>query len=178
MGRLSRWEGRLFGIFVRGKAAAGQIVRKTISADSARRPAEGGRSAAGSRGLQGVGRPAGPAPLRGAVGGGLRPPPKTARRAVCPAGRFRFRHRCVKETAGKPTVRAGSDHFLQHGLDAEEAVVLGGALAAAGGDDTLVGRIRQDQSVADGTGLVLFLSGDNLRKGAALNTVQIAELLV
>ena len=50
-------------------------------------------------------------------------------------------------------------------------------LAAAGGDDTLVGRIRQDQSVADGTGLVLFLSGDNLRKGAALNTVQIAELL-
>lgn len=51
-------------------------------------------------------------------------------------------------------------------------------LAAAGGDDTLVGRIRQDQSVADGTGLVLFLSGDNLRKGAALNTVQIAELLV
>ena len=37
MGRLSRWEGRLFGIFVRGKAAAGQIVRKTISADSARR---------------------------------------------------------------------------------------------------------------------------------------------
>ena len=59
--------------------------------------------------------------------------PKTARRAVCPAGRFRFRHRCVKETAGKPTARAGSDHFLQHGLDAEEAVVLGGALAAAGG---------------------------------------------
>ena len=107
MGRLSRWEGRLFGIFVRGKAAAGQIVRRTISADSARRPAEGGRSAAGSRGLQGVGRPAGPAPRSGAVGGGLRPPPKTARRAVCPAGRFRFRHRCVKETAGKPTARAG-----------------------------------------------------------------------
>lgn len=51
-------------------------------------------------------------------------------------------------------------------------------LAAAGGDDTLVGRIRFDQSVADGAGLVLFLSGDNLRKGAALNTVQIAELLV
>ncbi len=50
-------------------------------------------------------------------------------------------------------------------------------LAAAGGDDTLVGRIRQDQSLPDGTGLVLFLSGDNLRKGAALNTVQIAELL-
>ncbi len=50
-------------------------------------------------------------------------------------------------------------------------------LAATGGDDTLVGRIRQDATVPDGTGIQLFLSGDNLRKGAALNTVQIAELL-
>ena len=50
-------------------------------------------------------------------------------------------------------------------------------LAAAGIDDTLVGRIRQDHGVPDGRGLALFLSGDNLRKGAALNTIQIAELL-
>ncbi|WP_328362064.1 aspartate-semialdehyde dehydrogenase [Mycobacterium sp. NBC_00419] len=50
-------------------------------------------------------------------------------------------------------------------------------LAAAGVDDTLVGRIRRDPGVADGRGLALFLSGDNLRKGAALNTIQIAELL-
>ena len=50
-------------------------------------------------------------------------------------------------------------------------------LAAAGIDDTLVGRIRQDPGVAEGRGLALFLSGDNLRKGAALNTIQIAELL-
>ncbi|MGB5112161.1 MAG: aspartate-semialdehyde dehydrogenase [Mycobacterium sp.] len=50
-------------------------------------------------------------------------------------------------------------------------------LAAAGADDSLVGRIRQDQGVADGRGLALFVSGDNLRKGAALNTIQIAELL-
>ncbi len=49
---------------------------------------------------------------------------------------------------------------------------------AAGQDPTFVGRVRQDQSVADGKGLVLFLSNDNLRKGAALNTIQIAELLV
>jgi aspartate-semialdehyde dehydrogenase len=49
-------------------------------------------------------------------------------------------------------------------------------LAAAGGDVTLVGRIRRDPTVAHG--LALFLSGDNLRKGAALNAVQIAELLV
>ncbi len=51
-------------------------------------------------------------------------------------------------------------------------------LQAAGSDPSLVGRIRQDQSVDGDRGLVLFVSGDNLRKGAALNTVQIAELLI
>ncbi len=51
-------------------------------------------------------------------------------------------------------------------------------LHAAGADPSLVGRIRQDQSVDGDKGLVLFVSGDNLRKGAALNTVQIAELLL
>ncbi|AJW42232.1 Aspartate-semialdehyde dehydrogenase [Rhodococcus sp. B7740] len=51
-------------------------------------------------------------------------------------------------------------------------------LQAAGKDDSLVGRIRQDPGVPDGRGLALFVSGDNLRKGAALNTIQIAELLV
>jgi aspartate-semialdehyde dehydrogenase len=50
-------------------------------------------------------------------------------------------------------------------------------LAAAGADDSLVGRIRQDPGVPEGRGLALFISGDNLRKGAALNTIQIAELL-
>jgi aspartate-semialdehyde dehydrogenase len=49
---------------------------------------------------------------------------------------------------------------------------------AAGKDPSFVGRIRQDSSVEGGRGLVLFLSNDNLRKGAALNAVQIAELLV
>jgi aspartate-semialdehyde dehydrogenase len=47
---------------------------------------------------------------------------------------------------------------------------------AAGIDDTLVGRIRGDETVE--CGLALFLSGDNLRKGAALNAIQIAEELV
>ncbi len=51
-------------------------------------------------------------------------------------------------------------------------------LQAAGADPSFVGRIRQDASVADGRGLALFVSNDNLRKGAALNAVQIAELLV
>jgi aspartate-semialdehyde dehydrogenase len=50
-------------------------------------------------------------------------------------------------------------------------------LAAAGVDESLVGRIRQDPGAPDGRGLALFVSGDNLRKGAALNTIQIAELL-
>ena len=50
-------------------------------------------------------------------------------------------------------------------------------LDAAGIDPSLVGRIRQDQSFEDGTGLVMFVSNDNLRKGAALNAVQIAELV-
>ena len=49
-------------------------------------------------------------------------------------------------------------------------------LAAAGIDDTLVGRVRRDPSVEHG--LALFVSGDNLRKGAALNAVQIAEALL
>jgi len=51
-------------------------------------------------------------------------------------------------------------------------------LKAAGTDPTYVGRIRQDESVDGGRGLALFVVGDNLRKGAALNAVQIAELLV
>ena len=51
-------------------------------------------------------------------------------------------------------------------------------LQAAGRDPSYVGRVRQDRSVEGDRGLVLFVSNDNLRKGAALNTVQIAELLV
>ncbi len=51
-------------------------------------------------------------------------------------------------------------------------------LQAAGADPSFVGRIRQDQSVDNNRGLVMFVSNDNLRKGAALNAVQIAELLI
>ena len=51
-------------------------------------------------------------------------------------------------------------------------------LEAAGKDPSFVGRVRADQSVEDGKGLVMFISNDNLRKGAALNAVQIAELVV
>ncbi|NLI19081.1 MAG: aspartate-semialdehyde dehydrogenase [Actinomycetales bacterium] len=50
-------------------------------------------------------------------------------------------------------------------------------LMAAGADPSFVGRVRVDQSVADGRGLAMFISNDNLRKGAALNAIQIAELV-
>jgi aspartate-semialdehyde dehydrogenase len=74
-------------------------------------------------------------------------------------------------------------------LPAKRAVeLLGGApgvvltdvptpLQAAGQDPSYVGRIRQDPGVEHERGLALFVSNDNLRKGAALNTVQIAELV-
>jgi aspartate-semialdehyde dehydrogenase len=50
-------------------------------------------------------------------------------------------------------------------------------LQAAGADPSYVGRVRQDPGVPEGRGLALFVSNDNLRKGAALNAVQIAELV-
>jgi aspartate-semialdehyde dehydrogenase len=51
-------------------------------------------------------------------------------------------------------------------------------LQAAGADPSFVGRVRQDETVDGSRGLSLFVSSDNLRKGAALNAVQIAELLL
>ena len=49
---------------------------------------------------------------------------------------------------------------------------------ASGQDDILVGRIRQDASDPSGKSIVMFVAGDQLLKGAALNAVQIAEVLV
>jgi aspartate-semialdehyde dehydrogenase len=50
-------------------------------------------------------------------------------------------------------------------------------LDAAGRDPSFVGRIRTDQAAPEGKGLIMFIANDNLRKGAALNAVQIAELV-
>jgi aspartate-semialdehyde dehydrogenase len=50
-------------------------------------------------------------------------------------------------------------------------------LQAAGRDPSYVGRLRPDPGVPEGRGLALFVSNDNLRKGAALNAIQIAELV-
>jgi aspartate-semialdehyde dehydrogenase len=51
-------------------------------------------------------------------------------------------------------------------------------LEASGQDNVLVGRIRQDISREDGRGIDLFVAGDQIRKGAATNAVQIAERLI
>jgi len=50
-------------------------------------------------------------------------------------------------------------------------------LQAAGTDPSYVGRLRRDPGVPDDRGLALFVSNDNLRKGAALNTIQLAEII-
>jgi aspartate-semialdehyde dehydrogenase len=52
------------------------------------------------------------------------------------------------------------------------------ATEAAGSDEVFVGRVRQDPSIADGRGIAFWVVSDNLRKGAATNAVQIAEVLV
>jgi aspartate-semialdehyde dehydrogenase len=59
-----------------------------------------------------------------------------------------------------------------------DAVDVPTPLLATGGDACLVGRVRSDTSDPSGRGLSLFVSGDNLRKGAALNALQIAEELL
>ena len=52
------------------------------------------------------------------------------------------------------------------------------ATEAAGSDEIFVGRVRQDPSIPDGRGLAFWVVSDNLRKGAATNAVEIAELIV
>lgn len=63
-------------------------------------------------------------------------------------------------------------------VDNVEANLFPMPLDASGQDDVLVGRIRQDVSREDGRGIDLFVSGDQIRKGAATNAVQIAERLI
>ncbi len=67
---------------------------------------------------------------------------------------------------------------LLAGAPGVELVEVPTPLQAAGKDPSYVGRLRRDEGVEGDRGLALFISNDNLRKGAALNTVQIAELLV
>jgi aspartate-semialdehyde dehydrogenase len=69
-------------------------------------------------------------------------------------------------------------HKILSGAPGVAVVDIPTPLLAAGKDPAYVGRIRQDQSIDGNRGLVLFVSNDNLRKGAALNALQIAELVV
>ena len=69
-------------------------------------------------------------------------------------------------------------HKILSGAPGVTVVDIPTPLLAAGKDPAYVGRIRQDQSVDGNRGLVMFVSNDNLRKGAALNALQIAELVV
>ncbi len=78
------------------------------------------------------------------------------------------------ETEQPLTPEAATDLLRRApGVRLEQFPTPGGA---AGGDDVLVGRIRRDPTAENG--LALFVVGDNLRKGAALNAIQIAELLL
>jgi aspartate-semialdehyde dehydrogenase len=73
-----------------------------------------------------------------------------------------------------------SDRALEllHAAPGVEVVDVPTPLQSAGRDACLVGRVRPDHSDPTGCGLTLFVAGDNLRKGAALNAVQIAEELL
>ncbi len=84
------------------------------------------------------------------------------------------------ETERKLTVEEVKDILRQSPgvllCDDPQADVYPMAIDTVGQDATLVGRIREDDSVPNG--LNLWIVADNLRKGAALNAVQIAELLI
>ncbi|HET6963638.1 MAG TPA: aspartate-semialdehyde dehydrogenase [Acidimicrobiales bacterium] len=80
-------------------------------------------------------------------------------------------------TFGDPIQPARALELLR-AADGVEVVDVPTPLQSAGGDTCLVGRLRADRSDDTGRGLTMFVVGDNLRKGAALNAVQIAEALL
>lgn len=84
-------------------------------------------------------------------------------------------HSLVVHAEFREPVTVEESHEILTGAQGVQLCELPTPLKATGKDPSYVGRIRKDQSVDNG--LVLFISNDNLRKGAALNTVQIAETL-
>jgi aspartate-semialdehyde dehydrogenase len=83
----------------------------------------------------------------------------------------------LNATFGRPLPPERALQLLR-GAPGVEVVDVPTPLQAAGADACLVGRVRADRSDPSGRGLSLFIAGDNLRKGAALNAVQIAEALL
>jgi aspartate-semialdehyde dehydrogenase len=75
-------------------------------------------------------------------------------------------------------IQPGRALELLGAADGVEVVDVPTPLQSAGGDTCMVGRVRADRSDDSGRGLSMFVAGDNLRKGAALNAVQIAEALL
>ena len=82
----------------------------------------------------------------------------------------------VNAEFGRPLSPERATELLS-GAPGVEVTDVPNPLQAAGADPSFVGRIRVDQSVPGGRGLALFISNDNLRKGAALNAVQVAEVV-
>ncbi len=97
-----------------------------------------------------------------------------ARACACPSSRVTRSASTSSSRATSPPSARASCSLRAPGVTLEEVPT---PLQAAGKDPSFVGRIRADQSAPEGKGLVLFISNDNLRKGAALNAVQIAELV-
>jgi aspartate-semialdehyde dehydrogenase len=83
----------------------------------------------------------------------------------------------LNATFGRPLAPERALQLLR-GASGVEVMDVPTPLQAAGADACLVGRVRADRSDPSGRGLSLFVAGDNLRKGAALNAVQIAEALL
>jgi len=94
-------------------------------------------------------------------------------RAHCEAINLTFRQRLTEHEARELLAAAPGVRIV----DDREGNRFPEPILASGGDDVLVGRIRADISQEPGKGLELFISGDQLRKGAALNAIQIAERL-
>jgi len=83
--------------------------------------------------------------------------------------------KAITEQQARDLISAGEGVKL---VDDREKNYFPMPLDASGQDDVLVGRIRMDPTVPDGRGLCMFVCGDQLRKGAALNAIQIAEKLL
>ncbi|UCD76484.1 MAG: aspartate-semialdehyde dehydrogenase [Phycisphaerales bacterium] len=89
----------------------------------------------------------------------------------------------INLTIAKPTSGEEAKRILEQApgvrvVDDRQANRFPEPIDATGVDDVLVGRIREDTSQPPGMGLELFVAGDQLRKGAALNAIQIADLLL
>ena len=119
--------------------------------------------------------------VSGAGGAGVHELDEQARKVVDGAAALAFDGAAVDFPAPVQFARPISVAEATDALAGAPGVVVADVptpLEAAGQDPAYVGRTRQDASVADGRGLALFVANDNLRKGAALNAIQIAEELL